>query len=203
MQRKLLHFQVPCRPLRAFGSVLGASRFRLTHCPYSKLVQDSESNITRLRRQFHFPAPALGPEGPATWSVLPSAYWPRGGAAANIKKAVSTMGADDYEQITVYADEEQKRRIERSAEAAGMSVSSYLRKRGTSEEPIVDRGSREEEIEELKELRRLLGNMSGNLNQVAFHANRTGDISEEGVLRARRIAEEAKEEVIEVLDELY
>lgn len=130
-----------------------------------------------------------------------------GGAAASIKRAATfeflTMGARDYSQITVYADEEQKRQIERSAEAAGMSVSSYLRELGTNEEPTADREAREEEIEELKELRRLLGNMGRSLNQIAYHANRSGGVSEEGVLRARRLAEETKDQVIEKLEELY
>jgi hypothetical protein len=113
------------------------------------------------------------------------------------------MGADDYAQITVYADPEEKRQIERNAEAAGMSVSSYLKERGLSEDAIADVSAREEEIAELRELRRLIGNVSGNINQIAHHANRQGRINEKPAKSAAQAAQQAADKIIEAINELY
>lgn len=113
------------------------------------------------------------------------------------------MGADDYAQITVYADPGEKRQIERNAEAAGMSVSSYLKERGLSEDAIADVAAREEEIAELRELRRLIGNIAGNVNQIAHHANRQGQVSEKPARSAAQAAEQAADKIIEALSELY
>jgi membrane-bound lytic murein transglycosylase B len=113
------------------------------------------------------------------------------------------MGASDYKQITVYTDADQKRQIERNASAAGMSVSEYLRERGTSEEAIEDVSAREREIEELQELRRLIGNIAGNVNQIAHHANKNSRISERAARSASQSAEQAADKIIATLDDLY
>lgn len=135
--------------------------------------------------------------------VLPSAFGLGGTQQPAPKTEASTMGADDYEQITVYADPSEKRQIERNAEAAGMSVSTYLRERGLSEDAIADVSAREEEIAELRELRRLIGNVAGNINQIAHHANRQGQVSEKPARSAAQAAEQAADKIMDTLSKLY
>ena len=106
-------------------------------------------------------------------------------------------------QITVRVDDEEKREIERRAAAADMSVSRYLAKRGTSEEAIREAEGREEEAEALRELRREIASIGGNVNQIARHANRRANIDGGPARAAAKAAEQAADLVIEKIAELY
>jgi len=114
------------------------------------------------------------------------------------------MASTSYpNQITVRVSDEEKRQIERKAEAAGMSVSRYLAERGTSEDAIREVEGREEEAEALVELRREIAKIGVNVNQIARHAHYQAEISEGPVEAAAADAEEAAAMVTERLAELY
>ena len=114
------------------------------------------------------------------------------------------MASTSYpNQITVRVSDEEKREIERRAAAADMSVSRYLAERGTSEEAIREAEAREEEAEALRELRREIASIGGNINQIARHANQRAGISAGPARAAAEGAEQAADAIIDRLAELY
>jgi hypothetical protein len=113
------------------------------------------------------------------------------------------MPADDYEQITVYVTEEEKRQIERAAAAADMSVSRFLARRGLSEDAIQEAGAREEEAEALRELRREIASIGGNINQIARHMNRTKEVDPSAARAAAEAAEQASDAILEEIAAIY
>jgi hypothetical protein len=113
------------------------------------------------------------------------------------------MPADDYKQITVYVTEEEKRQIERAAAAADLSVSRFLARRGLSEDAIKIAGAREEEAEELRELRKQISGIGRNINQIARHMNRTGKVDPSAARAAVEAAEQASDRILDEIAAIY
>lgn len=105
------------------------------------------------------------------------------------------------QQLTVRATEEEKRRIEQRAEAAGLSVSRFLVESALESE-MLSSEEREELVEELRELYREVRSSAGNVNQIARRLNQGRATGGEAVESALEEIEKASESVSETMKEV-
>jgi hypothetical protein len=115
------------------------------------------------------------------------------------------MPADDYKQITVYVSEKEKRKIERRAAAAEKSVSSYLADRGTADDERQiqwARVHREKVRRALENLEDQVAGIATNINQIAYHANRTKGVRASDARKAAKAAEQTADMIAETLEKI-
>lgn len=111
------------------------------------------------------------------------------------------------QQLTVRVSQEEKREIERRAEAAGRSVSRYLAESGLPEgekggQQMMSSEEREELIEELRKLFREIRSIGGNVNQIARRLNQRKAVGQEAIERAGKAAEQAADAIIGKMEEV-
>ena len=113
----------------------------------------------------------------------------------------SPMAKKDH-QLTVRVTADEKREIERRAEAAELSVSRFLAKSALEDGKLLAGAERMAVTEKLRELYREIRSIGGNINQLARHLNQGGEASEEAINRASAAAEQAADAIIDKIEGL-
>ena len=107
------------------------------------------------------------------------------------------------QQLTVRVSPEEKREIERRAEAAGLSVSRYLAESGLSdEENRMSSDEREALLEELRQLFREVRSIGGHTNQIAKRLNQRKAVGKKAIERASKAIEQASDAIIGKMEEV-
>jgi hypothetical protein len=106
------------------------------------------------------------------------------------------------QQLTVRVTAEEKREIERRAEAAELSVSRFLAKSALEDGKLLAGAERMGITEKLRDLYREIRSIGGNINQLARHLNQGGEAGEEAINRASAAAEQAADAIIDEMEGL-